>query len=177
MNLPEQCIDGSIEGSGVGTGMKMNLLGGRSLATNYSFKDFGLFGISRPLPGMGAFIVCTARAGRVGHRYLAGLLSGVFFLIGYERAAEFQPNIWSAIFVEGEEEKIDAIVSKISLFISPKWYANISNATTEYVISHGKVLKHRKGDKTGAAEAIKYGRSIGIPEYQLDWMWIFSIGK
>lgn len=87
-----------------------------------------------------------------------------------ERAAEFQPNIWSAIFVEGEEGKIDVIANRISHFILPQWYANISNATIEYVIFHGKIFKHLKGDKTDAAEAIKYGRSIGIPEHQLDWI-------
>jgi len=87
-----------------------------------------------------------------------------------ERAAEFQPDTWNAIFVEGEEEKIDAVTRDISHHILPKWYANISNATTEYVIFHGKIFKHLKGDKTDAAEAIRYGRSIGIPEHQLDWI-------
>lgn len=87
-----------------------------------------------------------------------------------KRAAEFQPDTWNAIFVEGEEEKIDAIANRLSHLILPKWYANISKATTEYVIFNRKVFKHRKGDKTDAAEAIKYGRSIGIPEHQLDWI-------
>jgi hypothetical protein len=86
-----------------------------------------------------------------------------------ERAAEFQPNTWNAIFIEGFEKKIDEITSKLSQTILPKWYANISDATTEYVIFHGKIFKHIKGDKTDAAEAIEYGRSVGIPEHQLDW--------
>jgi len=87
-----------------------------------------------------------------------------------ERTAEFQPKIWHAIFVEGKEEKIDQIASKISQMILPKWYANISNATTEYIIFRGKIFKHIKGDRTDAAEAIEYGRSVGIPEHQLDWI-------
>ncbi|UCH09189.1 MAG: hypothetical protein JSU61_08060 [Fidelibacterota bacterium] len=44
MNLPVEWIEDSIEGSGLGTGVKMNLLVGRILVTNYSFKDFGPFG-------------------------------------------------------------------------------------------------------------------------------------
>jgi hypothetical protein len=86
-----------------------------------------------------------------------------------ERTADFQPSTWNAIFVEGFEEKIDEIASKLSQTILPKWYANISDATTEYVIFHGQVFSHRKGDKADAAEAIEYGRSVGIPEHQLDW--------
>ncbi len=87
-----------------------------------------------------------------------------------ERAAEFQPKIWHAIFVEGKDEKIDQIASKVSQIILPRWYANISNATTEYIIFQGKIFKHIKGDRTDAAEAIEYGRSVGIPEHQLDWI-------
>ncbi|MCK4577321.1 MAG: hypothetical protein KAU50_00935 [Candidatus Marinimicrobia bacterium] len=87
-----------------------------------------------------------------------------------ERAADFQPGIWHALFVEGDEGKINSIAYKLSLHISPQWYANMSNAGTEYVIFHGKVFKHRKGDRTDAAAAVKYGRSVGIPEHQLDWI-------
>ena len=87
-----------------------------------------------------------------------------------ERAAEFQPGTWHALSVEGDVGKIDTIAYELSLHISPQWYANMSNARTEYVIFHGKVFKHRKGDKTDAAAAVKYGRSVGIPDHQLDWI-------
>ncbi len=87
-----------------------------------------------------------------------------------ERAADFQPKIWTAIFIEGKEEKIEAIVDKISKSISPKWYANVSNDTMEYVIFHEKIFKHKKGDKNDAKEAISYGKSVGIPANQLDWI-------
>lgn len=85
------------------------------------------------------------------------------------RAADFQPKTWTAIFIEGEEEKIDVIAKKISKSILPKWYANVSNNTTEYVIFHEKIFKHKKGNKKDAKEAISYGKSVGIPEHQLDW--------
>ena len=87
-----------------------------------------------------------------------------------ERRAAFQPDTWSAIFIEGSEEKMDEFVGKLAQTILPKWYANISDSMTEYVIFHGKVFKHRKGDKTDAAAAVKYGRSVGIPDHQLDWI-------
>ena len=87
-----------------------------------------------------------------------------------ERAAKFQPKIWNAMFIEGKEEKIETIVEKISKSILPKWYANVSNDTTEYVIFHEKIFKHKKGDKNDAKEAISYGKSVGIPANQLDWI-------
>ncbi len=72
--------------------------------------------------------------------------------------------------IEGKEEKIEAIVDKISKSILPKWYANVSNDTMEYVIFHEKIFKHKKGDKKDAQEAISYGISVGIPANQLDWI-------
>ncbi|MFC1619954.1 hypothetical protein ACFL45_08415 [Candidatus Neomarinimicrobiota bacterium] len=87
-----------------------------------------------------------------------------------ERAAVFQPTTWNAIFIEGSEQEIDEIAGKLSQILLPRWYANISDAATEYVIFHEKIFKHIKGDKADAAEAISYGRSIGIPEHQLDWV-------
>lgn len=86
-----------------------------------------------------------------------------------ERAADFQPKTWTAIFIEGNEEKIDTIAKKISNSILPRWYANVSNNTTEYVIFNEKIFKHKKGNKEEAKEAISYGKSVGIPEHQLDW--------
>ncbi len=87
-----------------------------------------------------------------------------------ERAADFQPKTWTAIFIEGEEEKISAITKKISKSILPKWYANVSNNTTEYLIFNKKIFSYKKGNKEKAKEAISYGKSIGIPEHQLDWI-------
>ena len=86
------------------------------------------------------------------------------------RAAEFQPTTWHAIYVEGAEERIGSVADEISRMLIPRWYANFSNTTTEYVVFPGKVFKHKKGDKEDATEAIEYGRSLGLPEHQLDWV-------
>ncbi len=87
-----------------------------------------------------------------------------------KRAADFQPTTWHAIYVEGDEERIGSVADEISRTLLPKWYANFSNTTTEYVVFPGKVFIHKKGDKEDAAEAIEYGRSLGLPEHQLDWV-------
>ena len=87
-----------------------------------------------------------------------------------ERAADFQPANWTAIFIEGAEEIIEQVAEKISKAILNRWYANLSDDMTEFVIFHNKIFKHKKGNKKGAKEAIEYGKSIGIPEHQLDWV-------
>ena len=87
-----------------------------------------------------------------------------------DKAADFQPNTWTAIFIEGIEENIEQVAKKISKVILPKWYANLSDNSTEFVIFHNKIFKHKKSNKEDAKEAIEYGKSIGIPEHQLDWM-------
>ena len=87
-----------------------------------------------------------------------------------ERAADFQPSIWTAIFIEGAEKNIEQVAKKISKAILTGWYANLSDEMTEFVIFHNKIFKHKKGDKEDAKEAIKYGKSIDIPEHQLDWV-------
>ena len=87
-----------------------------------------------------------------------------------DKAADFQPDTWTAIFVEGIEENIEHVAKKISKAILPRWYANLSNDSTEYVIFYNKIFKHEKGNKEDAKEAIQYGKSIGIPDHQLDWM-------
>ena len=87
-----------------------------------------------------------------------------------ERAANFQPNRWTAIFIEGTEKNIEQVAKKISLVILTGWYANLSDEMTEFVIFHHKIFKHKKGDKEDAKEAIEYGKSIDIPEHQLDWV-------
>ena len=87
-----------------------------------------------------------------------------------DRAADFQPDTWTALFIEGNEENIEYVAKKISKVILPRWYANLSDDSTEYVIFHNKIFKHKKGNKKDAKEAIQYGKSIGIPDHQLNWM-------
>jgi hypothetical protein len=87
-----------------------------------------------------------------------------------ERAADFQPATWTAIYIEGSEENIEQVSKKISKVMLKRWYANLSNDLTEFVIFHNKIFKHKRGDKEDAQKAIKYGKSIGIPEHQLDWV-------
>ncbi len=84
-------------------------------------------------------------------------------------AADYQPKVWTAIYFEGEVNRADEVAEKLSYSLKPKWYANFSVDNKEYVIFPEKIFKYNKGDKEKRKEAEDYGRSLGIPESQLDW--------
>ena len=84
-------------------------------------------------------------------------------------AVDWQPNIWTAVYVEGVEKDIEDVATIISDSILDRWYANLSDSATEYVIFHKIIFSYAKGDNDKKQEARKYGQSIGVPEHQLDW--------
>lgn len=85
-------------------------------------------------------------------------------------AAPYQPATWTALSFEAEENQADALADKLSQALKPQgWYINAFTATQVYVIFPNKVFKYRKDDSIQRAEAQQHGRSIGIPESQLDW--------
>ena len=86
-----------------------------------------------------------------------------------QNAAHWQPNVWTALYVEGADEYIEDIAIIISATILDKWYANLSDSITEYVIFHNKIFSYAKGDNDTKQKARNYGKSIGVPEHQLDW--------
>ncbi len=91
-----------------------------------------------------------------------------------DSADDWQPKVWTAIFFEGEAKQVDEVAQKMSEAIKPRWYLNISiekdNEKIEYVIFNNKIFKYKKGDKEKSKQAEEYGRSLGIPESQLDGM-------
>jgi hypothetical protein len=84
--------------------------------------------------------------------------------------AEYQPVLWTALSFEAVDHQADTIAKKLSYALKPQgWYINASTIAHVYVIFPNKVFKYRKGDSIQRAEAKQYGRSIDIPEHQLDW--------
>lgn len=85
------------------------------------------------------------------------------------RAVEWQPAEWTAIYVEGKDEDIQYCATAISNALLEKWYANLSNSTTEYVVFRNRIFSYRKGDEEAKEEAKNYAKLMGIPEHQLNW--------
>ena len=85
-------------------------------------------------------------------------------------AATYQPATWTALFFQGEDSQADAIAEKLSQALKPQgWYIHASTAAHVYVLFPGKVFKYLKGGSLQREEAQRYGRSVGVPEGQLDW--------
>jgi hypothetical protein len=53
--------------------------------------------------------------------------------------------------------------------LSPGWYANWNSDTEATVVFPGKIFRYPHGDQAGREEAKAHGRSVGVPEPQLDW--------
>jgi len=81
-----------------------------------------------------------------------------------------QPTTWTAVSFEVEDDGADALAEKMSLVLKPMWYINGSTEEMVYVIFPGRVFKYRKGDAEQRAAAQDFGRIIGVPESQLDWV-------
>jgi hypothetical protein len=103
-----------------------------------------------------------------------------------ENAAENQPSTWTALSFEAEEAQAERLAEALSQALLPQgWYIDAASAEEVYVIFPQKVFKYRKGDgaargaargagrgaaRGAAREAAKQcGRTVGIPETQLDW--------
>lgn len=80
---------------------------------------------------------------------------------------------WSLHKVEVPEEKVAEISERISHLIDEThdhpWYADYKNKDFHYIIFPNKVFKIARRDAQGYGEAKKYGISLGIPEYQVDF--------
>ncbi|MFA5188861.1 MAG: hypothetical protein WC460_05865 [Patescibacteria group bacterium] len=79
---------------------------------------------------------------------------------------------WTLHTVEIPENEIQEIAEKISqsLDISHgNWYADFKNDQFHYIIFRDKVFKVNRSEKAEYDEVTKYGISLGIPDYQLDF--------
>lgn len=85
-------------------------------------------------------------------------------------AADYQPPVWTSIEFEAAASVSDALASELAgSLLSPGWYANWNSSTEATVVFPGKVFRYPRGDQAGRAEAQAHGRSVGVPEPQLDW--------
>lgn len=78
---------------------------------------------------------------------------------------------WTLHTVEIPENQTRGIAEKISKVLDSEhdWYADFKNDTHHYIIFRNKVFFVDRRSKEQYDEAKKYGISLGIPEYQVDF--------
>jgi hypothetical protein len=78
---------------------------------------------------------------------------------------------WTLHTVEISEADAPAIASQISQSLDSRhpWYADFKSATHHYIIFRGKVFLVERTSKEQYDAARRYGISLGIPEYQVDF--------
>ena len=78
---------------------------------------------------------------------------------------------WTLHAVEIPENQASSVAKKISKALDSKhnWYADCKNDTHHYIIFRDKVFYIDRKNKGQYDEAKRYGISLGIPEYQVDF--------
>ena len=102
-----------------------------------------------------------------------GKLSGVRFLATEVRrnhvrnATTDQPPIWTLIEFEVDDADADALANAFAEALDePGWYGDFERARRRLPAAR---VPYRRGDEVARAEAVEYGRSLRIPDAQLDW--------
>ena len=80
---------------------------------------------------------------------------------------------WTLHTVMIRESKADQVARDISLELDEShgesWYADFRNNRYHYIVFPNRVFRISITSARQYAEARRYGRSLGIPEYQLDF--------
>lgn len=86
-------------------------------------------------------------------------------------ATPAQPSVWTLLEFEASDDVADQLADALaaSLLAEGGWYANFTVGDEHVVVFAGRVFRHRRGDRSGRAEAVAYARQVGVPEHQLDW--------
>lgn len=87
---------------------------------------------------------------------------------GVASATAEQGSVWSLLEFEVEEaERLADLLAGV--LAQPGWYADFHNDSEIFVVFPERVFRYRRGDDVAREEAKAFGRTLGIPEPQLDW--------
>ena len=86
---------------------------------------------------------------------------------------------WTLLTVEISENLADLIAKDLSKSLDShhNWYADFKNEDIHFIIFRNKVFKINRTRKEQYDKATKWGISLGIPEYQLDFFRYVKLWK
>ena len=78
---------------------------------------------------------------------------------------------WTIHTIKIPLSKADVIAKELSTSIDPKhhWYADFKNDESHYIVFRNKIFKVDRSKPEQYNTVTKYGISLGIPDYQLDF--------
>jgi hypothetical protein len=82
-----------------------------------------------------------------------------------------QPRTWTFLEFEAADSDAVALASTLERVLERVggWYCDFRNDDETFVVFAGRTFRYPRSDETGRAAAVEYGRSVGVPEAQLDW--------
>jgi hypothetical protein len=82
-----------------------------------------------------------------------------------------QPETWTFIEFEARDEDANRLADSLerSLRQTGGWYCDFRSDDETFVVFAGRTFRYPRGDPSSRAAAVEYGRSVGVPEAQLDW--------
>ncbi|WP_328843693.1 hypothetical protein [Streptomyces sp. NBC_00258] len=82
-----------------------------------------------------------------------------------------QPRLWTLLDFTADELEAQRLADQLAscLLSTGGWYTDFHTARDTFVIFADKVFRYPRGQAEGRREAQDYGRSVGVPEQQLDW--------
>lgn len=82
-----------------------------------------------------------------------------------------QPPVWTLLDVAAPDAAAGALGAALSAALTAEggWYADFRDGRDHVVVFADQVFRYAVGDPAGRAQAVEYGRSVGVPESQLDW--------
>ncbi|TCO48495.1 hypothetical protein EV646_104317 [Kribbella antiqua] len=85
-------------------------------------------------------------------------------------ASADQPKVWSVLEFGVDDSRAEDLAKTLSEALdAPGWYADFHNDDEIFVVFPGRVFRYARGDSGARAEAQEFGRTLKIPEPQLDW--------
>jgi hypothetical protein len=83
----------------------------------------------------------------------------------------FQPGTWTVVEFEAADEDADRLAKALERVLERVggWYCDFRNDDETFVVFAGRTFRYPRGDESGRTAAVAYGRSVGVPEGQLDW--------
>ncbi|MBO0729734.1 MAG: hypothetical protein J2P57_10780 [Acidimicrobiaceae bacterium] len=82
-----------------------------------------------------------------------------------------QPDVWTFLEFEAHDDVAGPLAAalEVSLQVEDGWYADFASDAEHVVVFANHTFRYRRDDPAGRRAAEAYGRSVGVPDDQLDW--------